>query len=127
MSPTAKPEKRVIFTDQRIGIILASIAMLLAAIVAVEAVRLQRGNQTRAVINRIDEVTAIVKDSVDPGGVRFKRGQDQTAAAITSINEVTQLAVYCGQKYTDIPSIQGCVLYEYRKAHPVPVPTTVAK
>lgn len=129
MTPPAKkaPQKRVnritpattatVFTDRRIALLVTFLALLIGALAAATVVGIGQSHSN-------GEILSIIKDSVDPEGRRFQEGQARTADAVASINEVTQLAVYCGQKYTDVPTIQGCVLYEYRKAHPVVATTT---
>lgn len=100
-----------VFTDRRIALLVAFLAILVGALTAatVSGVYESRSN---------GDVLKIVKDSVDPGGKRFQRGQDQTAGAVRSINEISVLAAYCAHRSSDLPSIQACVLSEYGRAHP---------
>lgn len=127
---TKKPAARVhralpaatatVFTDRRIALLVTFLALVVGALAAATVVGISQSQSN-------GEVLAIIKDSVDPGGKRFQRGQAQTAEAVGQINEVTQLAVFCAKKYDDVPSIQGCVLYEYRRAHPLMATTSTTR
>lgn len=100
-----------VFTDRRIALLVTFLALVVGALAAasVAGLTLTKSN---------NDVLEIVKDSVDPGGKRFQRGQEQTAAAVGAINEITILAAYCAKASTDLSTIQGCVRAEYARMHP---------
>lgn len=112
------PEERKDRREVLMAVILVMILLMVGAIGASEVSRIQRSQQNTPILERIQEQTAIIKDTVDPGGERFQRAQRSTTASIGSINEITVLAAYCAKTNTELPMIQACVQSEYLKLHP---------
>lgn len=106
-----------VFTDRRIALIVTFLALVVGAMAAATGAGIYQGKSN-------GDVLGIIKDSVDPGGKRFQRGQEQTATAVSSINEVSVYASYCAQQTPkDLAAIQGCVRAEYARAHPTTTTT----
>lgn len=104
-----------VFTDRRIALLVTFLALVVGALAAATVTGLAQTHSNGEVLN-------IVKDSVDPGGKRFQRGQEQTATAVSSINEISVYAAYCAHQSSDLKAIEGCVRAEYARAHPPSVP-----
>jgi hypothetical protein len=110
------------FTDRRLGLIFAFMALLIGVGSFGTGTLVNRSNrnspliaQTARIVKNSDETLDIIRDSVEPEGARFKRGQAATAAAVASITDATQIAVYCGQRERTLEGIRTCVQSEFSK------------
>lgn len=112
------------WTDRKITLAFALAGMLLGGLVAMTAAGLGQGRDNEASLNETHELLEIVKDSVEPDGKRYQRGQAQTAAAVSTINEITILAAHCAKKHDDLVEIKICVQVEYERMRPATTPTT---
>ncbi len=136
MADTKPPVKReprktnhvapAFFTDRRIAVLVTFLALVVGSVAAVSVGGLYQGRDNATVLDRVEETNRIIKDSVDPTGQRFQRGQAQTAEAVSAINDITVLAVFCGKQYAALLDVQGCVRAEWARSHP-PTTTTVPR
>lgn len=94
----------------------ALVVLALTTLVLIRQTQLDgqaRSKQTNAVAQRVESCTT-------PGRECFKRGQDATAAAVASINQVAVYAAVCADRpgTTTVPRIQRCIeelLEEYEQ------------
>lgn len=121
--PLVAARKRWVWTDHRITTAFVAGGMVLGGLAAVGVSSLVQGRDNGSDITAQAEILHIIKDSVDPGGKRFQRGQAQTAAAVSSINEISVLAAHCAHKHQDLVAIQVCVQIEYQRMHPTTTTT----
>lgn len=111
--------KRVIFTDERIGTIFVFLALLLGGTVAIGVTNYHTSKQT----NNIAET---IHDVVDPTGARYQEGAKRSEQVIANINEVIQFTQACGNHGETLEKIQSCVVNSYMAAHPTTT-TTIGK
>lgn len=58
-----------------------------------------------------------IVDCVDPAGTCFREGQARTREAVTTLNQVSELAAACAPSYVTLPlstriaAIEACVLH----------------
>lgn len=109
-------QKRPLFTDRRLGLLIAFLALVVGAMAATTTASLRQSRSNGELLDNSTEVIEIIKDSVDPGGKRFKRGQAQTAAVVGQLNDVTVIAAYCGHQFKTLPEVRSCVASEFSKA-----------
>jgi glutaminase len=73
-----------------------------------------RGSQVTntKTLNNSDQVLKVIQDCTQPDGECYKRGQSQTAAAVSSINKVVILAAACAGQHPgqSVVQIQNCVV-----------------
>lgn len=113
------PMTATVFTDRRIALLVTFLALVIGSLAAASTAGFVQSRTN-------NDVLGIIKDSVDPGGKRFQAGQERTASAVGSINEVSVYASYCAQQTPkDLAAIQGCVRAEYARAHPTTTTTAV--
>lgn len=113
----ATPRPRSSYGDTATRVLLAAVFLVLASIGGLEVSRLQRSTANGEILQR-------VKDCTEPTGGCFMRGQSNTAAAVASINNTIQVAVYCANQGGDLAAIQACVRREISR---LPVVVNAAK
>lgn len=108
--------------ERRIVLMLGVLLLMIGAVGAGELSRIQTAAKNTPVLERLDDQTRIIKDTVDPGGKRFKQSRESGAASVQAVNEITVLAAYCAKVNNDLPEIQQCVRDEYLRLHPPSAP-----
>lgn len=105
--------QRTLWTDRRLTIVMLVVLLMLGGF---EAARFVNSVSARRTIDTSAKTLEIVERATSPESVA--KANAQTARAVSSINETTIIAVYCGRQGGDVPTMTRCVAAEYTKLHP---------
>lgn len=114
------PESHEERKDRReilMAVMLVVLLLMMGGIGASELSRITTAAKNTPILNQIKDQTAIIKDTVDPGGKRFQRAQAAGAASVATVNEITVLTVFCAKTHDELVDIRECVQMEYLKLH----------